>query len=86
MDGIAPLPQSVYFPFHFLSPAAIQATRYSESIGRDENWGAIVSVSLLNPFTPKSDQFQISPAASPEYYITQYGELGFSLLTKMKDD
>ena len=30
-----------------------------------------------NPFTP-SDQFQISPAASPESYITEYGELGFS--------
>ena len=34
---------------------------------------------LFNPFTPKSDQVQISPAASPEmYYITQYEELGFS--------
>ena len=40
----------------------------------------------VNPFTPKSDQFQISPAASPEYYITLYEEFGFSLLTKMKDD
>ena len=38
------------------------------------------------PFTPKSDQFQISPAASPEYYITQYEEFGFLLLTKMKYD
>ena len=33
---------------------------------------------FLNPSTPKSDQFQISPAASPESYITQYGERGFS--------
>ena len=40
----------------------------------------------LSPFTPKSDQFQISPAASPEYYITQYGGLGFPSLTQMKDD
>ena len=30
-------------------------------------------------FTPKSDQFQNSPAALPEIqYITQYEELGFS--------
>ena len=34
----------------------------------------------LNPFTPKSDQFQISPAASPEilHHVTQCEELGFS--------
>ena len=33
----------------------------------------------FNPFTPKSDQFQVSPAASPEIYnITQYEDLGFS--------
>ena len=35
----------------------------------------------------KSDQFQISPAASPQKYnITQYEELDFSSLTQMKDD
>ena len=39
----------------------------------------------INPFTP-SDQFQISPAASPEIQITQYEKLGFSQLTQMKDD
>ena len=33
---------------------------------------------VYNPFTPKSDQFQISPAASPESSITQ--------VTWMKDD
>ena len=33
---------------------------------------------VVNPFTPKGDQCQISPAASPEiYYITQYEEVGF---------
>ena len=32
----------------------------------------------VNPFTPESDQRQNSPAASQEYDITQYGELGFS--------
>ena len=32
----------------------------------------------VNPFTPESDQHQNSPAASQEYDITQYGELGFS--------
>ena len=33
----------------------------------------------VNPFTPKSDQCQISPAASRQkYHITQYEELGFS--------
>ena len=33
---------------------------------------------IFNPFTPKSDQSQIFPAASPEIlYITQYEELGF---------
>ena len=38
-----------------------------------------VSLRRSNPFTPKSDQFQISPAASHQkYYITQYEELGFS--------
>ena len=25
---------------------------------------------LINPFTPKVDKFQISPAASPDIYIT----------------
>ena len=41
----------------------------------------------FNLFTPKSDQFQISPVASPEITnITQYGELGFSWLTQMTDD
>ena len=34
----------------------------------------------LHPFTFKSDQFQISPAASPENITTQYGELGFHSL------
>ena len=29
----------------------------------------------LNPFTPKRDQCQFSPAASPKYHVTQYGEL-----------
>ena len=49
-----------------------------------EQWGYCNAVSLpigslgFNPFTPKSDQRQNSPAASPEYDITQYGELGFS--------
>ena len=32
----------------------------------------------FNPFTPESDQRQNSLAASQEYDITQYGELGFS--------
>ena len=32
----------------------------------------------VNPFTPKSDRFRISPAAPTEIYITQYEELGFS--------
>ena len=31
---------------------------------------------VFNPFTPKSDQFLIQPHQT--YYITQYGELGFS--------
>ena len=30
----------------------------------------------LKPFAPNSDQFQISPTASPE--ITQFEELGYS--------
>ena len=39
---------------------------------------SIVSQSF-NPFTPKSDQCQISPPASPEiWHHTQYGELGFA--------
>ena len=33
---------------------------------------------VFNPFTPKSDQFQTSPAASPEILFEQYEELGFS--------
>ena len=37
------------------------------------NYPGIIS----NPFTPKIDQFQISPAVSyQKYYITQYEELG----------
>ena len=31
----------------------------------------------LNPFTPKSNQFRLSPAASPEILPTQYEELSF---------
>ena len=27
---------------------------------------------VFNPFTPKSDQFQISPTAHQKYYLTQY--------------
>ena len=39
---------------------------------------------MLTPFTPKSDQFQISSAASPEiYHHSQYEELG--QLIQMKD-
>ena len=39
-------------------------------------------------FSPKSDQFEISPTASPEIlqYITQYEELAFHKLIQMKDD
>ena len=35
---------------------------------------------IFNPFTPKSDQCQISSAASPVIlqYIEQYEEFGFS--------
>ena len=41
----------------------------------------------VNPFTPKSDQFQVSPAElHQKHYITQYEDLGFSWLTQMKDD
>ena len=36
------------------------------------------------PFTPKSDQRQISPAALPVILDTQYEELGFPQLTQMK--
>ena len=32
---------------------------------------------VVNPSSPKSDQCQISPSASPGYHITQYEELGF---------
>ena len=40
------------------------------------------------PFTPKSDQFQIFPAALPEMaiHITQYEERGFSWLTRTEDE
>ena len=31
-----------------------------------------------NPFTSKSDQFQISPALHQKYYVTQYEERSFS--------
>ena len=36
----------------------------------------------FNPFTPKTDQFQISAAASPENITTQYGELAFHSLLR----
>ena len=32
---------------------------------------------LFNPFTPKSDQFQIPLQPHQKYYITQYGEFDF---------
>ena len=37
---------------------------------------------ILNPFTPESDQFQISP---PEILHHTYEELGLALLTQIKD-
>ena len=43
--------------------------------------------STVNPFTPKSDQFQISPAGSPEIlHHARSKQLRFSSLTQMKDD
>ena len=47
-----------------------------------------LSTLATSPFTPKSDEFQISPAASPEilYHIAQYGELSFSKLTQMEEN
>ena len=39
---------------------------------------------LFNPFTPKSYQFHISPAASQE--IQHHSMENFSQLTEMKDD
>ena len=36
------------------------------------------STLIVYRFTPKNDQFQISPAASPEIFTTKYEELGFS--------
>ena len=45
------------------------------------------AVLVLNPVTPKSDQVQISPAASPGN-ITSYGtkNLAFHSLLRLKDD
>ena len=40
----------------------------------------------VNLFTPTSNQFQIFPAALPEYNITHYEELGFLWLTQIKAD
>ena len=34
--------------------------------------------STFNHFTPKNDQFQISPVTWPVIFITQYEERGFS--------
>ena len=36
------------------------------------------SIFYLNPFTSKSDQIQISPAASPEITSHSIKELGYS--------
>ena len=41
---------------------------------------------MINPFTPKSDQFQIPQQPHQKYYTTQYEELGFSSLAQMKYD
>ena len=38
----------------------------------------VTALPQFNPFTPKSDQFQISPQSHQKYNITQYEELGFS--------
>ena len=46
----------------------------------------IVCSSVLNPFTPKSDKFQIPLRPHQKYYITLQGEISFSKLTRMKDD
>ena len=40
----------------------------------------------LNPFIPKSDQFQIPLQPHQKYDITQYGEPGFLSLAQMEDD
>ena len=69
-------------------------SRVHECPAEDQATSLPAHSALFNPFTPKSDQFQISPAASPEIAkffilcdgITQYEELGFSQLTQMADD
>ena len=38
----------------------------------------------ISPFTPKSDQFQVSPAASQDHITEQYGELGYHSLCRGK--
>ena len=46
-------------------------------ISRESMPPDLPSLQLLNPSTPKSNQFHIYPAASQEYYTTQYEEFGF---------
>ena len=63
--------------------------KYAE-LSIEYNWCVVYGCTPLadtfDASTPKSDQFRISTAASPGYYITQYGELDFSSLTQMKHD
>ena len=40
----------------------------------------------FNPFTPRVMNLKFPLQPHQKYYITQYGELGFSSLTQMKDD
>ena len=47
------------------------------------DWLCTLSVTLS---LPRVTHFQISPAASQEYNIAQYEELGFSHLPQIKDD
>ena len=51
--------------------ARFQEAKDSESVRLDIRNGQV------NPFTPKWEQFQVPPAASPEIF-TQYEEVGFS--------
>ena len=44
------------------------------------------AVNPINPFTPRVINFKLPLQPHQKYNIPQYGELGFSYLTQMKDE
>ena len=60
--------KKIQFPFSKVSASAYESVRLWECVNTEFDWEVKMGIekSVLNPFTPKSDQSPISPVASPE--------------------